>query len=136
AENQATVTLIQGTFSESLSSTKLVKLHAGLDYLLQQPKSVYSGLPNKSLAAKIQEFRDLRADILPSNIRLRCFYATMGDPSKAAGEFPEQQTRIHADYQKAVGDFSFDVLGPLELFELLDRRERKGTKVNEKLRIN
>jgi len=135
AENQATVTLIQATFADSLSSTKLVKIHAGLDYLVQQPKSAYSALMNKSLARKIQEFRDLRAEILPSNIRLRCYYASLGDPAKAVGEFPEQLKRILADYQRAVGEFVFEVLGPLELFELLDRKERKGAKVNEKLKV-
>ena len=135
AENQATVTLIQATCSDSLSSTKLVKMHAGLDYLLEQPKAAYSALVNRTLAGKIQEFRDLRAEILSSNIRLRCFYASLGNPAKATGEFPEQRSRILADYQKAVGEFSFEAIGPLELFELLDRRERKGTKVNEKLKV-
>jgi hypothetical protein len=53
-----------------MSSNKLVKLHAGLDYLLLQPKATYSALMNKSLVAKIQEFRDLRSQILPSNSRL------------------------------------------------------------------
>lgn len=135
AENQATITLIQATFSESMSSTKLVRMHVGLDYLLQKPKAAYSVLMNKSLAAKIQEFRDLRNDILPSNIRFQCYYASLGDPAKCSGEFPEQQARILADYQTGFAGFSFDALGPLELFERLDRRERKGAKVTEKLKI-
>jgi hypothetical protein len=110
-EDYATVTLIQVTFSDSLGSTKLIKLHAGLNYLLEQPKSVYSTISNVALRDKIEEFRDLRSDILPSNIRLQCYYATLGDPAKAAGEFLEQIRRIRSDYTGSVGEFTFDVLG-------------------------
>jgi hypothetical protein len=85
SENRAVVTIIQSTFSDSLSSTKLIKLHAGLDYLFNQPKSKYSALSNTALRDKIQEFRDIRAEILPSNIRAQCYYACLGDISKAAG---------------------------------------------------
>lgn len=134
-EDYATVTLIQVTFSDSLSSTKLIKMHAGLDYLLQQPKAIYSKLSNPALRDRIQEFRDLRSEILPSSIRLQCYYAALGDPSKASGEFPEQVTRIQSDYGDSVGEFSFQVLGPSQIFELLNQRERHGTKANDKLRI-
>lgn len=37
SENQVIVTIIQATYSDSFRSTKLIKLHAGLDYLLNQP---------------------------------------------------------------------------------------------------
>ena len=134
-EDYAIVTLLQVTFSESMSSTKLIKMHAGLNYLLAQPKSVYSKLSNTSLSNTIQNFRDLRSDILPTNIRLQCYYASLGDPTKSRGEFPEQITRIISDYEGSVGQFEFAVLGPQELFELLNSRERKGTKANDRLKI-
>jgi hypothetical protein len=137
-ENQAVITVIQATFAESLSSTKLIKMHTGLDYLLQQPKSKYSKLSNKSLASKINEFRELRSQILPSNIRLQCFYANLLDPPSTPGttsEFLEQISRIKSDYGSSVGEFNFEALGPSKIFELIDRRERRGTKIVEKLKI-
>jgi len=135
SDSRAIVTVIQSTFSNSLSSTKLIKLHAGLDYLFEQPKAKYTALSNTTLRDKIQEFRDLRAEILPSNIRVQCYYACLGDPSKATGEFPEQLTRIRSDYGASAGEFTFEVLGPREIYELLNQRERRGTKVHEKLAI-
>lgn len=132
---QVVVTIIQVTFSESLSSTKLIKLHAGLDYLFQQPKAEYATLSNLLLRDKIQEFRDVRIEVLSSNIRVQCYYACLGDPSKATGEFPEQVSRIKSDYHAAAGEFIFEVLGPNEIYNLLNLRESKGAKVNERLKI-
>jgi hypothetical protein len=134
-ENYAVVTLLQVTFSESLSSTKLIKMHAGLDYLLVQPKSLYSAVSNAALRDKIQEFRDLRAEILPVNIRLQCYYATLGDPEKAVGEFPEQINRIKSDYEASTGEFEFDIYGPSQIFKLLNLRERRGSKANDRIKI-
>jgi len=135
SENSACVTIIQGTNSDSLSSTRLIKLHAGLNYLLEQPKNAYSILMNQALADRIQEFRDLRAEILSSNICLQIFYVSLSDPTTAGREFNEQVNRIRGDYGDFGGEFRFEVLGPEQLFELLDRRERRGVKVNERLRI-
>jgi hypothetical protein len=135
SDSRAVVTIIQSTFSDSLGSTKLIKLHAGLDYLIEQPKAKYAALSNTGLRDKIQEFCDLRAEILPSNIRVQCYYACLGDPSKARGEFLEQITRINSDYGASVGEFTFEVLGPSEIYGLLNQRERRGTKVHEKLAI-
>ena len=135
AENRATVTIIQGTYSESLSSTRLIRLHAGLDYLLTKPKDQFQRLSNRALADKIQQFRDLRADILPSNIRLQVYYANLMDTDQSGGEFDEQVSRIRADYSSSTGEFVFQPLGPSQVFELIDRSERRGTKVNDRLRI-
>lgn len=134
-EGRAIVTVIQSTFSESLSSTKLIRLHLGLAYLLEKPKSEYSKLSNTALGDAIQEFRDIRAEMLPSNVRIQCYYACLGDPTKAAGEFPEQVASIRSDYGSSAGDFSFEVLGPQELYDLLNVRERSVTAVTEKLEI-
>ena len=134
-ESQATVTIIQATYSESLSSTKLIRLPTGLDYLLHQPKSAYEKLSNASLRDKIQQFRDLRSEFLPANIRMQCFYANLLDPDLSHGEFPDQVSRIRTDYSGAVGEFSFEVLGPSAVFDLMDRRERRGTRVQERVRI-
>lgn len=135
SETQVVVTVIQVTYSDSLSSTKLIKLHAGLDYLLEQPKSIYQKLSNPALRDKIQEFREARAEVLPANIKLQCYFAALGDPSKTEGEFPEQVKRINSDYGNSVGEFTFEVLGPAEIYALMNSRERKSTKVNEKIRI-
>jgi hypothetical protein len=134
-ENSATVTIIQGTFSDSLGSTKLLKMHAGLDYLLLRPKADYSKLSNRSLREKIQQFRDVRNSILPNNIRLQCYYGSLMDPSLASEEFTEQITRISQDYSNCTGEFIFRVLGPSELFGLINQSERRGAKVNERLKI-
>ena len=134
-QGTATVTIIQGTFSESLSSTKLIKLHAGLDYLLFKPKVLYSRLSNQTLREKIQQFRDVRNNVLPTNIRLQCYYANLMDTSFESKEFKEQKSRIFLDYKSATGQFIFSVLGPSEMFELIDQIERKGTKVNDRLKI-
>jgi hypothetical protein len=134
-EDSATVTLIQGTFSESLGSTKLIKMHAGLDYLLARPKADYSKLSNRSLRDRIQQFRDVRDSILPNNIRLQCYYGNLMDPSKASKEFNEQVTRIEQDYSNWTREFHFRVLGPSQLFALIDQGERRGVKVDERLKI-
>ena len=134
-ENQATVTIIQATYSESLSSTKLIRLHTGLDYLLVRSKSEYNALSNPRLREKIQQFRDIRTQLLPSNIRINCYFANLLEPSLASGEFPEQVKRIYADYSAVGSELSFEVLGPSRIFELMDIRERQGPSVNDRLEI-
>lgn len=134
-EGGATVTIIQGTFSESLSSTKLIKMHAGLDYLNNRKKEEYSKLSNQTLRNKIQQFRDIRNNILPSNIRLQCYYVSLMDTSLASKEFNEQVSRITQDYSNATGEFEFQVLGPAEIFGLIDQIERRSAKVNDRIKI-
>ena len=104
-EGWATVTIIQGTFSESLSSTKLIKMHAGLDYLNNRKREEYSRLSNQTLREKIQQFRDIRNNILPSNIRFQCYYVSLMDTSLESKEFMEQVSRINKDYSDATGEF-------------------------------
>jgi hypothetical protein len=134
-EGWAIVTIIQGTFSESLSTTKLIKMHAGLDYLNNRKKEEYSRLSNQTLREKIQQFRDIRNNILPSNIRLQCYYASLMDTTLESREFQEQVLRITQDYSNATGEFEFHVLGPAELFGLIDQIERRSAKVNERIKI-
>ncbi|MGQ0604384.1 MAG: hypothetical protein ACT4QE_22100 [Anaerolineales bacterium] len=134
-QEQVVVTLIQVTYSESLSSTKLIKMHAGLDYLLRQQRSIYSSLSNTALKDKIQSFRDLRSEVLSPNIKLQCYYASLGDISKCGSEFLEQVNRIKNDYGGDVGEFSFEPLGPAEIFRLLNFRERRSDKADDRLKI-
>ena len=134
-EGWAIVTIIQGTFSESLSTTKLIKMHAGLDYLNNRKKEESSRLSNQTLREKIQQFRDIRNNILPSNIRLQCYYASLMDTTLESREFQEQVLRITQDYSNATGEFEFHVLGPAELFGLIDQIERRSAKVNERIKI-
>jgi hypothetical protein len=90
-------------------------------------------LSNIKLRDKIQEFRDLRADILPSNIRLQCYYACLGDTSKISREFSDQVSRIRSDYSSA--QLNFEILGPSQIYEIINQRELKGAKVDEKMAI-
>ncbi len=135
SEEQSIVTVLQVTFSDSLSSSKLITLGTGLDYLLRQPKAIYSNLSNNKLRDKIQEFRDLRGEVLPANIKLQCFYACLSDASKLGTEYIEQQSKIIHDNRNDVGEFKFETLGVTEIFNLLNLRERKSAKVNERLKI-
>lgn len=134
-QEQAIVTILQVTFSETLSSNKLIRLHTGLDYLLTRSRDEYSKISNSKLKNKIQEFRDLRGEILSSNIKLQCYYACLGDPQKATGEFPDQIQRIISDYSDGFREFIFKALGPDEIFELLNDREKKGVKADDRLKI-
>ena len=134
-EGWAIVTIIQGTFSESLSTTKLIKMHAGLDYLNNRKKEEYSRLSNQTLREKIQQFRDIRNNILPSNIRLQCYYVNLMDTTLESKEFQEQVSRITQDYSNATGEFEFHVLGPAEIFGLIYQIERISAKVNDRIKI-
>jgi hypothetical protein len=134
-EEQAIVTIIQVTYSDSLSTTKLISLGTGLDYIIRQPMDVYSRLSNEKLVDKIQEFRETRAEVLPSNVKIQCYYACLSDASKISGEFQEQTLKILSDNNSIGGDFSFEILGVNEIFELLNNRETKSVKVDERMRI-
>lgn len=136
SESTVIVTVLQVTYSESLSSTRLVKLHAGLDYLLRQPKAEFERLSNVALRDRIQEFREIRSEYMPANIKLQCYYANLLDPQpEVSGEFNEQVSRIRRDYGNDVGEFVFEPLGPRRLFQMMDERERQGTKVDDRIQI-
>lgn len=135
SEQEALVTVLQTTFSSSMSSNKLSLMKEGLKYLLEYPQDIYMRLSNGALRDRIKEFRDLRSEIGPSNIVLQCRFACLGDVSKASSDFKLVADGIKRDYSSILGEFSFDVLGPLEMAGLLRQQEQVRTRVDEKLRI-
>lgn len=135
SEQEAVVTVLQTTFSPSMSSNKLVSMKEGLRLLLEYPADTYMRVSNGALRDRIKEFRDLRNEIGPSNIVLQCRFACLGDISKASGDFKLVVDGIKKDYSSVLGEFSFEVLGPSEMAVLLNQQEQVRTRVNEKVRI-
>lgn len=129
------VTIIAGSRSPSHSTTELQRLSSGLDYLFIQDRASYSRMPNRRLADKISEFRALRTRIGAPNIRVNCYFATLGDTSVLAEAFKQERDRIAGVFSNTGSEFSLKILGAKELADLLNEADARGEQVSDRIAI-
>ena len=132
---RAVLTIIAASRTPSHSTTELQRLASGLDYLFVQERAAYSRMPNRRLADKIGEFRALRTRIGAPNIRVKCFFATLGDTAVMATAFVQERDRIAGAFSNTGSTFSLEVLGAKELADLLNESDARGERVSDRIGI-
>ncbi len=72
----------------------------------------------------------------PSNIRVRCCFATNGLTTTLSAEYKQEEKGILAAYDNGTfSEFSFETLGADELVGLINRIERRNRSIDADLMI-
>jgi hypothetical protein len=135
-DSAADVWIIQAKASPSFSSNVLVQMANGLKWLMQAPRKDLDTLDNKAFRDKILEFRSVRSDLGPSNLRLHVAFVTLGSTKDLSKEFEQELGTIRGAYSDDVFE-SFDIraYGHDELNELLKARDRRTNSIDADLKI-
>ena len=130
------VLIVQAKNQESFPTNHLTLMGNGLSWLFEKPKAEYTKLRNPRLVNKINELRDARKRLGPSNMRVRVRFVTKGDTKKISTDFKHELEEIRAKYSGAgFGLFTFEPVGASELVDLMADAERSRKRIDDDLII-
>ena len=136
AAGAADILILQAKNSESFPTNYLTLMGNGLSWIFEKPKEEYAKLRNPRLVKKINEIRDARKRLGPSNMKVRVRFVAKGDTAKLAVDFKHELDEIRAKYSVAgFGDFSFEAVGASELVDLMAETERSKKRIDDDLVI-
>lgn len=108
----------------------------GLGWLLNRPRSEVATISNEAFRDKILDVRSVLSGIGPSNIRVRCYFATNGLTSALSAEYQQEVRGILAEYNNGTfSEFTFETLGADELVGLINRTERRNRSIDADVTI-
>lgn len=132
----ADILIIQAKNSTGFSSNALTLLANGLSWVFEKPKVQYRQLENVPFVRKIDEIRDIRNRLGPSNMRIRIIFVTKGVTDSLSREFQSELYELRAKYTDGVfEECSVDPIGTTELVDMLAAQERSMKQINEELPI-
>ena len=136
-DSAADVWIVQAKNSSSFSSNALIQLGNGLRWLLEAPRKDLDTLDNQTFRDKILEFRGVRAELGPSNLRLHVAFVAAGSTENLSKEFEQELAAIRGRYSDEDLFESFDIraYGHDELNELLRARDRRAKSIDADLKI-
>jgi len=132
----ADILILQAKNSSSFSSNALTLLGNGLSWVFEKPKVQYQALRNVPFVRKIDEIRDIRNRLGPSNMRVRVFFVSKGDTQNLSTEFTSELNEIKSKYEAgAFDEFTIQPIGASELVDLLAAQERRQKQIDDELPI-
>ncbi len=133
----ADVWIIQAKNSPSFSSNALVQLGNGLRWLIEAPKREYDTLSNQRLRDKILEFRGVKNELGPANLRLHVAFVSAGSTAALSEEFEQELKAIRERYsdEDLFESFEIRAYGHDELNGLLRARDRRAKSIDADLKI-
>lgn len=136
-DSAADVWIVQAKNSSSFSSNALIQLGNGLRWLLEAPRKELDSLDNQPFKDKIIEFRGVRSELGPANLRLHVAFVAAGSTENLSKEFEQELGAIRGRYSDEDLFDSFDVraYGHDELNELLRARDRRAKSIDADLKI-
>lgn len=130
-DDDAEVFIISAKFTEGFSSNAIVLMRNGLGWMFGRSRSEVSAISNEPFRDKIFELRSLQSGIGPSNMRVRCYFATNGLTSNLSDEYKQEVRGILAEYDnETFAEFTFETLGADELVGLINRIERRNRSID------
>lgn len=88
-DTSADVWIVQAKNSSTFSSNALVQMGNGLRWLLEAPRKELDKLGNQPFWDKIREFRGIRSDLGPSNLRMHVAFVAAGSTETLSDEFEQ-----------------------------------------------
>jgi hypothetical protein len=130
-EDEAEIFIISAKFTDGFSSNAIILLRNGLGWMLNRPRTEVAKISNEAFRGKILEVRSVLSGIGPSNVRVRCYFATNGLTSTLSDEYQQEVRGILAEYDNGTfAEFSFKTLGADELVGLINRIERRNRSID------
>lgn len=132
----ASILIMQAKNSPSFSSNAITLLGNGLSWVFEKPKSQYEVLQNVPFVRKIQEIREIRNRLGPSNMRVAVFFVTKGKTDTLSQEFMAETEELRAKFSAgAFAEFALTIVGSSELVDLLAKQERSQKQIDDDLPI-
>jgi hypothetical protein len=130
-DDEAEIFIISAKFTEGFSSNAIILMRNGLGWMLNRPRTEVATISNEAFRDKILDVRSVLSGIGPSNVRVRCYFATNGLTSTRSDEYQQEVRGILAEYDNGTfAEFSFDTLGADELVSLINRIERRNRSID------
>lgn len=130
-DDEAEIFIISAKFTEGFSSNAIILTRNGLGWMLNRPRAEVATITNEAFRDKILEVRSVLSGIGPSNVRVRCYFATNGLTSTLSSEYQQEVRGILAEYDnRTFAEFSFETLGADELVALINRIERRTRSID------
>lgn len=135
-EDEAEIFIISAKFTDSFSSNAIILMRNGLGWMLNRPRAEVATISNEAFRDKIVDVRSVVSGIGPSNIRVRCYFATNGLTSNLSAEYQQEVRGILAEYDNGTfSEFTFETLGADELVGLINRIERRNRSIDADVTI-
>jgi hypothetical protein len=130
-DDEAEIFIISAKFTDGFSSNAIILMRNGLGWMFNRQRTEVATISNEAFRDKILEVRSVLSGIGPSNVRVRCYFATNGLSSAIAAEYQQEVRGILAEYDNGTfSEFSFDTLGADELVGLINRIERRNRSID------
>ena len=130
-DDEAEITIISAKYTNSFSSNAIILMRNGLGWIFKRPRNELSTISNVLFRDKILEIRSVNSGVGPSNITVRCYFATNGLTSEISDEYKQEVRGILSEYDNATfAEFSFESLGADELVGLINRIERRNRSID------
>lgn len=130
-DDEAEIFIISAKFTDSFSSNAIILMRNGLGWMLNRPRTEVATISNEAFRDKISEVRSVLSGIGPSNVRVRCYFATNGLTSALSAEYQQEVRGILAEYDnRTFAEFTFDTLGADELVSLINRSEKRNRSID------
>jgi hypothetical protein len=135
-DDEAEVFIISAKFTDGFSSNAIILMRNGLGWMLNRPRAEVATISNVAFRDKILDVRSVVSGIGPSNIRVRCYFATNGLTSTLSAEYHQEVRGILAEYDNSTfAEFTFETLGADELVNLINRSERRNRSIDADVTI-
>lgn len=129
--DEAEVFIISVKFKYSFESNAIIQMRNGLDWILKRSRSELATISNEAFRDRIMDFRSVRSGMGPSNIRVRCYFATIGLTATLSDEYQQEARAIVAEYNnQTFAEFTFETLGADELVGLINSTERRNRSID------
>ncbi len=135
-DDDAEIFIISAKFTDGFSSNAIILMRNGLGWMLNRPRAEVATISNEAFRDKILDVRSVLSGIGPSNIRVRCYFATNGLTSTLSTEYQQEVRGILAEYDNGTfAEFTFETLGADELVGLINRSERRSRSIDADVTI-
>ncbi len=135
-DDEAEIFIISAKFTDGFSSNAIILMRNGLGWMLNRLRTEVATISNEAFRDKILDVRSVLSGIGPSNIRVRCYFATNGLTSALSVEYQQEVRGILAEYDNGTfAEFTFESLGADELVDLINRTERRNRSIDADVTI-
>lgn len=135
-DGEGIIYITQSKNEDSFSSNSLIQIRNGLNWIFNKKSALVETLTNVNFKDKIKECKDLIALIGPSNIEVKVGYITNGLSTNISEECQQEVISINEQFNNdTFSQFSFEMIGAIEIVDRLNAQEKKNKKIQADIKI-
>jgi hypothetical protein len=130
-DDEAEIYIISAKFTGGFSSNAIILMKNGLNWTFNRSRTELATISNEEFRDKILEIRSILSGLGPSNVTIRCCFATNGQSADISDEYKQEVRAILAEYEnRTFAGFEFESLGSDELVALINQNERRNRTID------